>query len=155
MTIRTAFIKHRFAGLCALTLILASPWVMAEQTGYYRWKDDKGQFQATQQPPPDRPSEYIKLSTGKSTPLAAGETVEKKENEAKPASSGGGLQGVPDKDPAKCKQAEEAQTMLEGHARIREKTDSGEYRYLSADEIAEQKRIAKESTDVYCEPPSK
>jgi len=145
--------RHRGARWCALALLLASPGLLAEQTGYYRWKDDKGQMQATQQPPAGRPSEYVKLSTGKSSP-AAGEAA------AAGAPKAGGndgeqaskpIQGVPDKDPEKCRQSKETQSVLDSHARIREKGENGEYRYLTPDEISEQKRLVKESVDVYCE----
>jgi hypothetical protein len=154
MTRTTAFKHRRLIGIGALALLAISPCLLAAQTGYYRWKDDKGQFQATQQPPVDRPSEYVRLSTGQSTPVAPGETVESKEGQApaKPADNAapGPLQGVPDQDPAKCKEAQDAQAMLDSHARIREKTASGEYRYLSPEQIAEQKKRAQESIDVYC-----
>jgi hypothetical protein len=159
MTTITISFSHRIARFCVLALLAAAPALYAEQTGYYRWKDDKGQFQATQQPPADRPSEYIKLSTGKSTQLAPGETVEGKENAAKSAQPGekkipGSMQAVPDKDPEKCKQAQQTQSVLDSHARIREKAENGEYRYLSPEEVAEQKKLASESVGVYCEEPA-
>lgn len=157
MTTQNTRKSRRLIGACALALALIPPSLLAEQTGYYRWKDDKGQFQATQQPPPDRPSEYVRLSTGKSTPVGAGETVESHEGKdtAKSAAQNkitGPLQAVPDKDPAKCKEARDNQAVLEGHARIREKQANGEYRYLSADEIAEQRKRAQEAVNIYCEP---
>jgi hypothetical protein len=62
------------------------------------------------------------------------------------------MQAVPDKDPEKCKQAQDTQAVLNSHARIREKGEKGEYRYLAPEEITEQKRLATESVDVYCEP---
>jgi hypothetical protein len=57
---------------------------------------------------------------------------------------------VPDKDPAKCKEAQDTQTLLGGHARIREKVGD-DYRYLTPEEIGEQKRIAEEAVGIYCE----
>ncbi len=149
--------------LWLLALLAASPALLAAQAGYYRWKDDKGQFQATQQPPADRPSEFVRTSTGTSSQVAPGETSEsagstsmppsgqtagKPATEKKPV----GMQAVPDKDPAKCKQAQDTQMVLNSHARIREKGDNGEYRYLAPEEIAEQKKLAEESVGVFCEP---
>lgn len=142
------------------TLLVAAPTLLAGPQGYYRWKDDKGQFQATQQPPADRPSEFVRTSTGTASqtsaddkpagtasggtdnaPAANGPT-------AKPAS----LQALPDKDPEKCKQAQDTQQVLNSHARIREKDDKGDYRYLTTEEITDQKKLAEESIGIYCEP---
>ena len=162
MTSTTTLLPHRLARACALALLVAAPVLQADQAGYYRWKDDKGQFQATQQPPSDRPSEYIKLSTGRSTQLAPGETVENKETkDAKAAADSkasgkpipGSMQALPDKDPAKCKQAQETRSVLDSHARIRVKDEGGsDYRYLTPEEIGEQKKLADESVGVFCEP---
>lgn len=141
--------------LCAATLIATAPTLFAAPQGYYRWHDDAGVEHFTQQPPPGRKSEFIATSTGKSTAVEAGETAAS--TEAKTATKDakkpitGGIQAVPDKDPEKCKQAQEAQATLNSHARIREKVGE-EYRYLTPEEIADQKKLAQESTDVYCEP---
>lgn len=155
--------RHRaLRHLCAATLLLAAPALFAAQQGYYRWHDDAGVEHFTQQPPPGRKSEFIATSTGKSTSTntadsgATSNTDSKGTNASdkdakKPAT--GPLQAIPDKDPEKCKQAQETQSALNSHARIREKVGD-EYRYLTADEINEQKRLTKESIDVYCEPPA-
>lgn len=142
-----------------LALLAISPTLMAAPQGYYRWKDNKGQFQATQQPPADRPSEFVRTSTGTSSQATVGEGSET----AAPADASTpavdkaakgpvGLQAVPDKDPEKCKQAQDTQGVLNSHARIREKDEKGEYRYLAPEEIADQKKLAEESVQVYCEP---
>ncbi|HSB96779.1 MAG TPA: hypothetical protein VLC91_10030 [Spongiibacteraceae bacterium] len=143
-----------------LALLSVSSTLLAGPQGYYRWKDDKGQFQATQQPPSDRPSEFVRTSTGTSSQMAPGESADsagtppKATNQAagsatkKPA----GMQAIPDKDPEKCKQAQDTQAVLNSHARIREKDEKGEYRYLAPEEINEQKKLATESVDVYCDP---
>lgn len=141
--------------LCAAALLLAAPELLAAPQGYYRWRDDAGAEHFTQQPPAGRPSEFIATSTGKSTNVEAGESAASAEAKAaekatkKPPT--GSMQAVPDKDPAKCKQAQDTQTTLASHARIREKVGD-DYRYLTEDEINEQKKLAKESVDVYCEP---
>jgi hypothetical protein len=142
-----------------LALLAVSPALLAGPQGYYRWKDNKGQFQATQQPPTDRPSEFVRTSTGTSSAVSPGET-EGADTSAKPAGTPAepakkpvGMQSVPDKDPEKCKQAQNTQTVLNSHARIREKDDKGEYRYLAPEEITEQKKLASESVDIYCDAP--
>lgn len=148
--------QHRtFRNLCTVALLLAAPALLAAQQGYYRWHDDAGIEHFTQQPPAGRKSEFVATSTGKSTAVDSGETAasaevkESTKTANKPIT--GSLQTVPDKDPEKCKQAQDTQTALNSHARIREKVGD-DYRYLTADEIAEQKKLAQESTDVYCEP---
>lgn len=145
--------------LCALTLLAAAPTLLAAPQGYYRWKDDAGNEHFTQQPPPGRKSEFIAVSTGRSTPVEAGETVDNSA-EGKPAAASGKegskpapgpIQGVPDRDPEKCKQAQETASVLNSHARIREKVGE-EYRYLTPEEIADQKKLANDAANVYCEP---
>ena len=151
--------RHRtLRHLCTAVLLLAAaPALQAAQQGYYRWHDDAGVEHFTQQPPPGRKSEFIATSTGKSTANAddAGQSTESQSDapkaDKKPVT--GPLQAVPDKDPAKCKQAQDTLSALNSHARIREKVGD-EYRYLNADEIAEQKRLAQESIDVYCDAPA-
>ena len=139
------------------TLLAAAPTLLmaAPPQGYYRWKDDAGNEHFTQQPPTGRKSEFVAVSTGRSTEVAPGETIDSdatKQNQAKPANKPTGpIQAVPDKDPAKCKQAQDAQSVLDSHARIREKVGD-DYRYLTPEEIAEQKKLAQDSVDVYCEP---
>lgn len=156
--IKTKTSRHA-APWCALVLLLGAPALQAEQAGYYRWKDDKGQFQATQQPPTDRPSEYVKLSTGKSQPMAPGENTggngEPAQGTPQAKAAPGQLEGLPERNPEKCTEAKNTQAVLDSHARIRSKDDNGEYRYLTPEEISEQKRLAQQSADVYCEPAPK
>lgn len=144
--------------LCILALIAAAPALLAGPQGYYRWKDDKGQFQATQQPPADRPSEFVRTSTGTASQNAAEDSAPADAPTATPGTTAGtpakkpaGLQALPDKNPEKCKEAQDTQAVLNSHARIREKDEKGEYRYLAPEEIADQKRLASESVDVYCD----
>lgn len=150
MTNRHRALRH----LCAVTLLTAAPALLAAQQGYYRWHDDAGVEHFTQQPPAGRKSEFIATSTGKSTAVEAGETAAtteaKSQKDAKKPVTGP-IQAVPDKDPEKCKQAQDTQAALGSHARIREKVGD-EYRYLTPEEIDEQKKLAQESVDVYCEP---
>ena len=149
--------RHRaLRRLCAAALVIIAPTLLAAPQGYYRWKDDAGAEHFTQQPPPGRKSEFIATSTGRATSVEAGETAETQETKtpAKPGASKpvtGPIQAIPDKDPEKCKQAQDSQAVLNSHARIREKVGD-EYRYLTPEEITDQKKAAQESLDVYCEP---
>ena len=140
----------------SVLLAVTSSAFAAPPQGYYRWKDDAGAEHFTQQPPAGRKSDFVAVSTGKSTAVAPGESIESSAADKTSAKAGsnkpiGPLQGVPDKDPEKCKQARDTQGALGGHARIREKVGD-DYRYLTPEEIDEQKKLAQESADVYCEP---
>jgi hypothetical protein len=152
--------------LGTVALVAFSSYSAAACNGGYRWsevKDGKTVTHYTQQPPEGRASECVSVSTGTRTQVNPGEDeapaatsagrkpVEGGQPPAQAANKPKGIQGVPDKDPEKCKQAQETKSVLDSHARIREKGENGEYRYLSPDEIAEQKKLAEESTGVYCE----
>lgn len=149
--------QHRaFRHFCMAAILVAAPELLAAQQGYYRWHDDAGVEHFTQQPPPGRKSDFIATSTGKSTAVDAGETAASADSKAAAAKDTkkpvtGPIQAVPDKDPEKCKQSQDTQAALASHARIREKVGE-EYRYLSPEEIGEQKKLAQESVDVYCDP---
>jgi len=151
--------------LGTVALMALSSYASASCNGGYRWsetKDGKTVTHYTQQPPEGRASECVQISTGTRSQVNAGEAADDAPA-AKAAANGQpaagqpadkkpkGIQGVPDKDPEKCKQAQDTKSVLAGHARIREKTDSGEYRYLTPEEITEQKKLADESSEVYCE----
>jgi len=152
-------------GACVSALLaVTSVALAAPPQGYYRWKDEAGAEHFTQQPPPGRKSEFVAVSTGKATEVPAGESIESSGADKAAAKAGAGagaaaapgkptgpIQGVPDKDPEKCKQAQESQGVLNSHARIREKVGE-DYRYLTQEEIGDQKKLAQESVDVYCEP---
>lgn len=150
--------------LGAIALLATASSAMAACNGGYRWsetKDGKTVTHYTQQPPEGRPSECVSVSTGTRTQVNPGEETAPAApaNASKPGPDGKpvadakpkGMQGVPDKDPEKCKQAQDTKSVLDSHARIREKGENGEYRYLSADEIGEQKKIADDAIGVYCE----
>lgn len=151
MKLSNTYLRHT----CLLALLAVSPALLAAPQGYYRWKDDAGNEHFTQQPPVGRKSEFVAVSTGRSQEVAPGETADSNatanKDQAKGAKPITGMQAVPDKDPEKCKQAQDAQGVLNSHARIREKVGD-DYRYLTPEEITDQKKLAQESVDVYCEP---
>lgn len=156
--------NHTLCGfLGAFALFIASSPTLAACNGGYRWsevKDGKTITHYTQQPPEGRPSECVQISTGTRSQVNPGESDDATavgkpgadgktpaKADAKPKS----MEGLPEKDPEKCKQAKDTKSVLDSHARIREKDESGEYRYLTPEEIGEQKKIADESIGVYCE----
>lgn len=146
----------RLRTLCAVTLLCTSPLLLAAgPSGYYRWVDDKGAPQFTQKPPVDRPSEFVRTATGAASAVE-GSVAQPAASEAGTEASEerqvtGGLEGVPDRDPAKCEQTRGTLGILNSSARIREKGSDGEYRYLTPAEIGEQKRLAEEAIKIYCD----
>ena len=160
ITMTTATVR---ALVGATALLAFSSFASAACTGGYRWNETVGGKTIThysQQPPEGRQSECVQVTTGTRSLVNPGEAPAETSG-SKPASGGQanaapankpkGMQGVPDKDPAKCKEAQDAKSVLDSHARIREKGDNGEYRYLTPDEIGEQKKLADETIGVYCE----
>lgn len=147
--------RPRLRTLCAIALLSASPLLLAAgPSGYYRWVDDKGAPQFTQKPPLDRPSEFVRTATGAVTAVegaAQGEAAPATADEPQQKSDAGGLEAVPQQDPAKCQQTRDTLGVLNSSARIREKGADGEYRYLTPTEIGEQKRLAEEAVKIYCE----
>jgi hypothetical protein len=156
-TVAPSMTSTQLRGLCAAALLRASPLLLAAgPAGYYRWIDDKGAPQFTQKPPTDRPSEFVRTATGTSSRVDAGEetapapAASSEEGAAGEKPAGGALEGVPDNDPAKCEQTRNTLGILNSSARIREKGADGEYRYLTPDEIGEQKRLAEDAIKIYC-----
>lgn len=142
----------------AIALLITSSWLTAGPAGYYRWIDSDGKPQFTQQPPKDRPSEFVQVSTGASSRVgpdaenAPDQPADGQPPAQTPPKDGTRtLQGVPDHDPEKCQQAQDTLSILTSKARIREKGSDGEYRFLNPDEIGEQKRLANEAVTIYCE----
>lgn len=140
----------RLAMLAALVVLTSASALAA--SGYYRWTDDAGKVQFTQQPPAGRPYQFIRTSTGTAeanqpgTPVAAPSDGSPEQ----PTQPIGAFQGVPAKDPVQCEQARTNLSVLSGSARIRAKGDDGEYRYLTPEEIDGQEKLAKEAVDVFC-----
>jgi hypothetical protein len=152
--------------IAATALVALTSTANAACNGGYRWSETVGGktvVHYTQQPPEGRQSECVQITTGTRSLVNPGEAEAseaapaagkpatgeqaKTDGAAKPKS----MQGVPDKDPEKCKQAQDTRSVLDSHARIREKTESGEYRYLTPEEITEQKSLADEAVGVYCD----
>jgi len=150
--------------LVGTTALLAfSAVANAACNGGYRWSETVGgktTVHYTQQPPEGRQSECVQITTGTRSLVNPGESPAAEPTQApaagKPAEGQASakpksLQGVPDKDPEKCKQAQDTKSVLDTKARIREKTETGEYRYLTPEEINEQRSLADESIGVFCD----
>lgn len=143
--------RCRSAALIGALLLVAAGSVSAA-SGYYRWTDDNGKVQFSQQPPDGRPYQFVRTSTGTAEQRAAGEAASPSETDATAKESDiASMQGLPAKDPEKCQQARDNLGVLEGSARIRAKGQDGEYRFLQPEEIAEQKERANEAVEIFCE----
>lgn len=140
-------------GALALTAValLAAATSATADSGYYRWTNDAGKVQFTQQPPAGRPYQFIRTSTGTAEQAAAEAATEANKAEAATPAEPTSMEVVADKDPAKCEQARNNMAVLSGKARIRSKGEDGEYRYLTPEEIEEQRNRAVEAAEVFCE----
>lgn len=148
------YTRHLIAA-AGLAAIVASLSVSANSAGYYRWTDEQGQTHYTQSPPQGRPAEFIRTSTGsRSTESAApadtGSAPDGANNEAAESQSEQ-LEGLPAPDPALCRQAHEVLESLDGYARIRAKQPDGSYKVLDEADKAEQRQLATEAIELYCE----
>lgn len=119
--------------------------------GYYRWTDDSGKVQFSQQPPDGRPYQFVRTSTGTVEDRKPAEAAAADEKKATAGSEFTSMQGLPAKDPEKCQQARDNLSVLDGSARIRAKGQDGDYRFLQPEEIAEQKKRANEAVDIFCD----
>ncbi|MDX9873413.1 MAG: DUF4124 domain-containing protein [Spongiibacteraceae bacterium] len=142
----------RLALLAAVALMTTATAQAA--SGYYRWTDDSGKVQFTQQPPAGRPYQFIRTSTGTAESAAGTATPAAREpaDDAAAASQPiTAFQGIPARDPAQCAQARSNLEVLNSSARIRGQSADGEMRYLTPDEIETQRKLAQEAADIYCE----
>ncbi len=129
----------------------------AGKAGYYRWVDDEGKVNFTQQPPVGRESEFVASDTGRSIPSGADSDTESTADRAAPAETAGSsappqrLEVLPEKDPARCQQAQNFLQQLGNKSRrVRVRDESGQPRMLNDDEIVEQQQRAQEMIDIHC-----
>lgn len=133
---------------------------------YYRWKDERGNMVVSDRPP-EASIEYEVFSTGSNRfrRVSPGEGAVPAETTSRPgnrfqasdrADDSGSMDTVavevlPEKDPEICDRARQNLETLETAARIRVRDEAGELRYLTADEIAVQRKNALDNIDVHCE----
>ena len=134
-----------------LTLMLSSNHLLAAKSGYYRWTDSEGKVHFSQQPPVGQRYEFVETQTGRRSisedePTAAdGEAPE-----ASPADNAS-MEVLPPKDPSICEQAKGNLQSLSTHgARIRATDADGKARYLTAEEIEQQRLRAEEAIRIHC-----
>jgi hypothetical protein len=143
--------------LLALVALSLAPVIHAE-SGYYRWTDKYGNPQHSDRPPPAGTNyEFIPTGGGfkqtrrgvsqegsapANTTAAPGQT---------PASQPGAAPPVLVKNAEFCEQARVNLEALSTNARVRLRSEDGEYRILSAEEKEAQAQKARDMIEVHCE----
>lgn len=139
--------------LTAAWAVFLSSATLAGKEGYYRWKDDSGEFHFTQQPPVGRQYEFVETRAGASVVSNGGDDSDEIGSpEAAPAAAAPQrMEVLPEKDPAVCAQAKENLLTLEKNgARIRVTDENGNSRLLNPEEMAVQKQRAQDAINIHC-----
>lgn len=127
-------------------VLLSSVATSAASKGYYRWTDAQGQIHYTQNPPLDQPAEFIRTGPPHVTPaLMPAETADGGHPEVET------WEGLPEPDPELCRQAREVLESLDGYVRIRARKPDGTHTVLTEADKEEQREIAREAIELYCE----
>ncbi|MGK0440505.1 MAG: hypothetical protein ACJA0N_000300 [Pseudohongiellaceae bacterium] len=141
----------RLIGILFATVFTFS-CVQAETSGYYRWKDQEGNLKLSDRPPAagiearfvetlgSRKSRYS--STTSTEVTSTPDSAQPKESLK--------MEILPEKDPERCKQAQENITALEGYTRIRVTDDDGTQRLLTEDEKNVQVERSKKAISDNC-----
>ena len=138
-----------FVAVCLASLALA-------KQGYYRWLDDNGQPHFTQNPPSDRPSQFIETrqgyrsDDGEINPEFPQTQPPKRADNPPPSAETRKFEILPDKDPDRCSQARNALASFSRGQRVRVTDEDGNSRLLNAEEQAAQKEEARKLVDIYC-----
>lgn len=135
-----------------LALLLSANHSFAAKSGYYRWTDADGEVHFSQQPPVGHRYEFVETHTGRRSSAvddAPGESPAAADTAATTPSS---MEVLPPKDPAICKQAKgNMESLSVAGARIKATDANGKARYLSPEEIEQQRLRAEEAIRIHCE----
>ena len=139
----------------ALFLTVAAPPASAET--YYRWVNERGYPVHSDRPPPAG-TEYEVVSTGtnlmrrvEADEGAVPPEVEPRVgNDFEPENTSEQAQ-LKKKNPEYCQRARDNLQTLEIATRVRIRDEQGEYRFLTEEEKAAQKKEAQEMISIYCE----
>mgnify|MGYP000106088642 CR=1 FL=1 len=140
-------------GALAIILMIAgsfSQTLFAENSGYYRWKDEAGNLKLSDRPPANGiKAEFIPSTSLTKSPISQS-TVPTPEQKATTTQSSVEMEVLPEKDPAICQQAKSNLEVLNGKTRIRIVGDDGNKRFISDEERNLQKERARQSIDIHC-----
>lgn len=142
-----------------LASLLASPAVLADKQGYYRWRDANGTLHFSQQPPVDRPYEFVRDDGARYLGQRPAPETSQTQNatqglqpKATTEDKGDRMEALPPKDPERCAQAKQnLRTLDRKGVRIRSTDSQGNSRYLNQEELAEQRRRAEQAREVFCD----
>jgi hypothetical protein len=140
--------------LIALVAIMASTNMShAAKSGYYKWTDDNGKLQFTQTPPAGRPSVFVATATGEQSksPNAEPDTQSTAASNKPTGNLEGTMEPIPEKDPAKCKQAKANLDSLKSKARIRLTSPDGTQRFITDEERNTQIKLAEDNISMHCD----
>ena len=150
-------------GLFAVLLANGLAGPAAAQSAYYRWTDESGNLVLSDRPPQSADQDYETVAVqaptlrrrpataappsppvydpGDASPPQPAVSRTEEDTAALPV----------ERDPAVCKQARTNLEVLETKPRIRVYGDDGELRYLSPEQIEEQKAATQRAIDLHCE----
>lgn len=144
------FCLHRdflFACLFTATALLSTS---TQADVVYRWVDKDNIVHYSERPPKGIKSTRIKTSSGSSSEVNKNSmATSQSEQEAKRKLAEAKLPD-PKKNKEVCERATFNYNLLNERARIKQKDENGEIRYLSDEEKEEQKKAAKVAMDTYC-----
>ena len=144
------------------TLATMTALVFAASVGageVHRWVDDQGNVHYSENPPPDAESQQMDVRTGRQMPQASPEDVAAPEEEEDAQAAAGTEEATeerPDADAVaearqrNCETAREALETLDQHDRVQVEED-GERRFLSPDEVEDQRTRYEELKAENCE----
>lgn len=154
MSAKRPFLKTALFTLVVATLGYIVSGYAADD--YYKWVDENGVTHYSARKPHGIESESVSVLTGQSR--AQAQSNDQAGSTAAGSGSGnnnGGGEGADqdpaaNKDPERCRIAQENLRIMNENARIREKTDDGSFRYLSPEEIAERKKTSQQIANETC-----
>jgi hypothetical protein len=138
----------------ALTQALTSLPANAGET-YYRWTDDRGHPVHSDRPPP-KGVDYDVVTTGSTLfrPVKAEQGAVPAEITPRVGNDFEQVETKPapvKKNPEYCARAREDLQTLDSFARVRERDDQGEYRYLEEQEKEIRRKIALDTIAIHCD----
>jgi hypothetical protein len=156
--------KHRFgrvygvrfilspAVVCGLALVLGTVSVSSYGATYYRWVDKEGITHYTSAPPQGIPSEKVSMGAGSSPyPATAPETAPARETTNPSSPPTVSQQEAQLKDEQLCQAAQDRMKTLDSGRRLRVPTDDGGFRYLSEEDLAEERAVTQRAIDQSCQ----
>lgn len=151
-------VSHSWGASLLLVACLGTGNVAQGDETYYRWSDERGNLVLSDRPPTNGTAYETVVISGNS--FRTGRAAFGPGTDTPDPSSAERAAGVDtmittpaaiDKDPAACEQAMRNLEALNNRPRIRVYDESGELRYLTPDEIEDEKRKSRLAIEIHCE----